>query len=141
MAKAIKYSLVFIIFFSIGEINPIKAQTPIEKYEQESILLRWGTYVKNGEKHSIGAFGNKILKELELSEAAVLEGEKYKKNRNISLSLSLAGLGTVIAGMALEEEAVLWSGLAVSLVSIPISVKAINNLQKAVWLRNRDILR
>jgi len=139
MGKAPRsFVLVICLFCSFSFLH---AQSAKEIYEQEAIYLKWGNYVKNGEKFSIGIMGNKLLKELEVSDAAVQEGIRYKKNRNLSLVLSLVGLATVVVGAVAEEEAFLWSGLAVSGASIPFSIKAVNNMHKAVWLRNRDILR
>ena len=39
-----------------------QAQSAKEIYEKEAIYLKWGNYVKNGEKSSVGIMGNKLLK-------------------------------------------------------------------------------
>lgn len=137
--------LVLLLFFT----QSVEAQTPHEKYQQESIYLSNWDYVKNGQKYPIGFFANQLGKELKSSPNAYAEFKKFKKNRNIGSLLALGGIAAIYgAGMGVEEAedisvlrtGIMIGGLAAAVISIPFSVKAGKSFHKSVWIYNGDLL-
>lgn len=88
---------------------------------------------------------SQLKKELNLSPDAAAAYAFYKKNKTAaiivsSLSTSLL-FASVIAGHNAHAGRTLgWAGVGSLLVSVPLRVSAGRHLQRAVWMRNRDIL-
>ena len=121
------------------------AQDAYTIYKMESIYLEGSKYIKNDVKYPIGIFASNLAQEMEVSPHAAAEWKKYKTFRNWGLVTSLVGLGLSIGALRVEDNNELRAGLAISglglaLVSIPLSIKASNQIQKSIWTRNRDIL-
>lgn len=120
------------------------AQDAFKVYKMESIYLEGGKFVKNDVKYPVGLFSHKLGKEMNVSPHAVAEWKQYKNFRNWGFVTSLVGLGLTLSSLTTDNQelqtGLLLSGLTMSIVSIPLSIKANNQLQKAVWTRNRDIL-
>ncbi len=156
-----KLQLWLIVYFLIFSITYINSQNTIKKnYEKEAIYLRmgfWGQkYIKNGKSYPIRIFNDKLDNEMKISRTAYKEYKKYKINKKIILAGNLIGLGLAVYG---EYNAIKllsknqWDeklfnkftnftliGMGTIMITIPFQYFAYNRLQKAIWLRNRDIL-
>jgi len=110
----------------------------------ESIYLKGNKYIKNDVEYPIGFLGSNLKEEMKISQFATLEWKKHVNYRNWSFVTSLTGVALTIAGFGAESEnlqrGLILSGLGLSIISIPISIKSNNQIQKAIWTRNRDLL-
>ena len=142
-----KNALLICLFISLFFSSSLFAQSIIEKYEKETIYLSGNKYIKNGEKYPLGLLYGKLEKEMEVSPAAQLEWGKYKKSRNGFLATYGVGAAALVAGILIHEEnedvsnVLVGSGAAAVLVSLPLSLNMQKRAQKAIWLRNRDVLK
>jgi hypothetical protein len=112
----------------------------------ESIYLEGGKYIKNDVKYPIGFFAANLGREMEVSPHAVAEWKRYKSFRNWGFVTSIVGLGLSIGSLRVENNNDLRAGLAIgglslAIASIPLNIKANNQIQKSIWTRNRDILK
>ncbi|MEO1261421.1 MAG: hypothetical protein AAFZ15_21640 [Bacteroidota bacterium] len=136
----------FIFFFLFIGSN-LLAQTAVEKYEQNSIYISGNKYIKNGVKYPLGLFYGKLEKEMDVSPAAQLEWKTYQKNKNTFWPLYIAGISSFLAGALIYHEnenagiALSATGAASLLVSFPFAINMQKSASKAVWVRNRDILK
>lgn len=130
----------FILLFLLGSFLNVQGQTQNKSYQEQSIYLKGNKYVKNGEVYPNGFFMKKLKKEIEVSPDAVLEFQKYEKNRNIGLVFSTISLAAFMSTIAIDNDDVnlglLIGGTATGLVSIPFFIKSTNQLNKAIWVRN-----
>ena len=121
--------------------SPALSQTT---YDTETIYLKGNGYVKNGVKTSRGFFWNNIAPEFEVSRDAVVEFKKAQKLHKVSSILAVAGTGLLIGSLFADNNDVAAGlaigGLAVVVPALVIAPISGNKLQKAVWLRNRDVL-
>ena len=124
--------------------QPIFSQTTLEKYEQESIYLTSGGFVKGGKKHSALFTYRGLKKAMKGSLPARAEYQRYSEKRGWAIGLSLAGLTSVIVAAGVNDlqvqRGMLLGGLGATIASIPLSVRSANHLQKSVWMYNRDLL-
>lgn len=122
------------------------AQDAYKTFKMESIYLHGNKFVKNDIKYPVGIFSSNLANEMEVSPHAVAEWKKYKSFRNWSFITSIVGLGLTLRALTLPLDkknlrtGLLIGGFGLTIASIPISVKSSNQLQKAIWTRNRDIL-
>jgi hypothetical protein len=149
--------ILFSIFFSIN--TTLNGQSVKENYSKESIYLQVGfwsgqKYIKNGISHKIGLFNKDLKKEMKFSKDASFVYKKYVKNRNTGIILSVTSSALLAGGFIYSIKSfgsgsrnqhiilntLVYTGLALSFVSLHFSLTANNNLHKAVWLRNRDLL-
>ena len=126
---------------------PASAQTGYEKYQSETIYLQSGKYVKNGEKYPLGFFSKNLKKELEVSPDAVIEFKKYRKHIKNALIFNLVGAGFAATSTLFKRDDYLGRGgflvVGVGFVAVGFqqSVKSMNSYQKAIWLRNGEVLK
>lgn len=135
------------------------AQSAKKNYTQESIYLKTNLlgshYIKNGKTFRISLFDTNLQNEMKVSVDAVKEYNKYKFNRNTGLILSVVGVSAMLGSVfyiASKKDAkysenertitgsIYLTGLIMSFSSLYFTIKSSNNLQKSIWLRNRDIL-
>ncbi len=112
-------------------------------YKMESIYLKGNKYIKNDVAYPVGFLGSNLANEMRISEHATAEWNKFVTNRNWSMATSITSVALAIATLQVEDPN-LRAGLAigalgVAIISIPISIKAGNQYQKAIWTRNRDL--
>lgn len=122
------------------------AQDAFKTYKMESIYLEGGKYIKNDVKYPIGFFASNLGKEMNVSPHAVAEWKKYKTFRNWGIVTSLVAVGLSIGSLRVENNNDLRAGLAIgglsfAIASVPLNIKANNQIQKSIWTRNRDILK
>lgn len=147
---------ILILFFINISAN---GQSLKDKFSKDAIYLQMGffsgqKYIKNGVSHRVGLFNRDLYKEMKPSKDAFKEYKKFTKNRNTGIILSVTGSFLVAGGfiyMLKDSRAtnrrsiaiansLIYAGLISSFVSIHFNLKSNNNLHKAVWLRNRDLL-
>lgn len=136
----------------------------LDRYDQESIylrseLFRGVTYVKNGVSRPVGFAYRKLKPEFDLTPRALPMFNKARKNAKISFVVSVVGTagvatGTLMAIRSIDQQGYLTNesqyrnGLSLMLVSaissaaiqIPLQLKSRQQLDDAIWLRNREIL-
>lgn len=123
------------------------AQFSNKIYQSESIYLRNNSYVKNGMTERIGFLGGKIAKEFENMPMSTPAFQRFKRNRILTTVLSTVGLSLMIGALpALNRNnefagAMYLTGSGLAIVALPIAIKANNDLQQAIWLRNGEVLR
>jgi hypothetical protein len=75
---------------------------------------------------------------------AVIEYRNYEKKRNMTVIFSTIGLVTIVSSIFVDNKNVqaglILGGISATVVSIPFAAKASNSFNKAIWIRNGDIL-
>lgn len=132
-----------LLFFMLSNVFA-QAQT-LKDYETKTIYLQTGTFIKDGVKKNMGFFNNNLKKEMASVPTAAIAFQDYERTRNKSFIFSLVGLGTVLSAAFFEDNqnlqnSLLLGGLGISIVSIPFSIKAGNQLHRSVWVYNRDVV-
>jgi hypothetical protein len=126
---------------------PATAQSPMEKYQAESIYLQPFAYVKNGQRYPLGLFNKSLKKEMEISPNAMLEYKRYVKNRNFAYAAYFFGIGAYAAGLLVDSEnqplkdLLKTGGLGMIAGSFYFAIGTSKHLNKAIWLRNGEILK
>lgn len=120
------------------------------KYESEAIMLEGNKnqYSKNKEWNKIGIFGDGLEKEfVNVSPESKEELHVYRKHKKRGAILLTAGATVLVTAVFFAPVIVLpvlLSGGATGLTSYYIGAFELNksrrHLQKAVWLRNRDVI-
>lgn len=143
------------VFFSLT----VSAQTATDAslksiYEKETIYLYGGAgvYVKNGQHKKTGLWGKQLSSEFvncspEAKEEMGMFVKRQKRAMLCALS-AMALLGGTLTVLAIAPAAAitpvvatgLGGALTLDVLAIPGSIKAQQNLHKAVWLHNRDVL-
>jgi hypothetical protein len=150
--KSIK-TIQLLILLAVIAINTVSAQqndsipqtsAPISKYQAETIYLTFSGFIKNGKADDMGLSGGKLKKEMMVSPDALVVFRKFQHQRNWIFLFSGLQLGTSIYALTTKNKSMktgmLISGAALSVISIPLYIGSVNNENKAVWLRNRDVL-
>ena len=130
--------------FIITNHSKLEAQFSNKTYQMESIFLQNGKYVKNGIAYPIGFLAKNLKKEMEVSPMAVIEFQNYEKKRNTALIFSSIGLASLVSALFVEntnvQTGLIVAGVGATIVSFPFTIKASNSFEKAIWIRNGDIL-
>ena len=152
MKKAISTFLFFIGGISgvlFAQTIPKNLSTLEKAYQSNTMYLTYGSKYHLAGKEGNLFFNTPKVKQLfAASPDGYKEYKQYQSNQVTSLTLNVLGGIASITGlfMVMEGEevaagrALIIGGLAAPLISIPIGIKAQKKLNKAVWLRNRDVL-
>lgn len=111
-------------------------------YNKETIYLQGGnSFVKNNMIYS----GQKAIRnEFSISEGGLQLYLKSKKTRNIALAISILGsagsIVSLISGNRNNLRTFFWVSLGTGILSSALTMKANNQRDQAVWLRNRDAI-
>lgn len=148
--KNLKGSHLFILLFGLALAFPSNAQT-------DSIDLKLGYFVKNGEINRFGFLYKNLKSELKVSPNAMIEYEKFEKNGRRFLILYGAATVLTVTGLFIgskdgdfgfpdkqssqEKKAFYYTGGGLALLSIPFGFKANKKLKEAVRVYNSDLLR
>lgn len=136
--------IIFLVLTTLFVFQITHAQDAYKAFKMESIYLQGSKYIKNDVKYPVGFFGGNLGQEMNVSPHAIAEWKRFKRYRNWSVVTSLVGLGLAVSALGTDnpdlQNGLLIGGLSMSIVSIPLSLKANNQIQKSVWTRNRDIL-
>lgn len=138
-----KYAI--LIIASLILLQNAKAQDAYKNYKMESIYLHHSSYIKNGVKYPLGLFSANLGQEMKVSPHALGEWKKYENYRTWAIVTSIVGLGLTVRSITINNndtlrDGLLISGLGASIASFTFGLKARNQINKAVWTRNRDIL-
>ena len=134
------FSLITLIF-----TTPLFSQNneAFKTYKMNSIYLQGGKYIKNDVAYPMGFFGENLREEMKISPHATAEWNKHVTFRNWSFVTSLTGVALTVAAIGAEDNNnsrnLVLAGLGLSIVSIPLSIKSKNQLDKAIWTHNRDL--
>ncbi|MEM1327968.1 MAG: hypothetical protein AAGI23_18560 [Bacteroidota bacterium] len=134
-------------FFFLAQ-SSFAQYTPQEEYDRESIFLQTkpfggAKYVKDGVMKPVGFFANNLVQEMEVSPHAVMLLKKSRRNgvwAGVTGFLSgIAFLGVLTSDA--QNDDLWWLGTAtLGLTSGLLSTTAQNQLNKSVWIYNRDVL-
>lgn len=136
-------SLTLVFFVITCTLNSLAAQFN-DIYQKETIYLQNSTYVKGGVKYPLGFFHSRLKKEMQISPDAMLEFRKYERKRNTFIATYAVGSGLLISNLFVKkpstQKVLLGAGIGVMVISLPFSIQSGNHLQKALWIRNGDVL-
>lgn len=112
-------------------------------YDKETIyLLGNNKYVKDNTVYS-GQIN--LKKEFEYSEGGMQLYLRSRRNRSIGAVISLAGTVGSVVGLLSDNSGLrrtlFWSSLGLGIAGTAVNLQATNQLNQAVWLRNRDTLK
>ena len=136
------------VFASTAQVRSTR-DSIIQAYEQRSIMLQNYSYIINGERKRYGFFNSKIGEELKSSPMAFKEFQESQKS--MWVGVGLIALGTLLSygGIVMyrnDKNSSQWkgfyfSGLGSLFLSIFYSLKSKNQLNRSIWLYNRDVLK
>ncbi len=136
----------------------------LDTYDRESIYLRsefWrGTvFVKNGVIKPVGFAYKRLRPEFEATPGVMPMFKKAQRNQKIAFGVSLLGLAGITAGTFMITRSidnqgylinekqyrqgvnlVLGSAALTMVINIPLQLKSRQQLDDAIWLRNRALL-
>jgi hypothetical protein len=134
----------------------------LEKFDREGIYLQQTflarTYVKNGVEKRVGSFYKNLKPEFEKTPNAKPLFVQSRKQMKRGGSLMLLGLGGLISGMVVAVNSMningeitsksaknaalgcFWGGLTLSIASIVPTLKGNRNMNRAIWMRNRELM-
>lgn len=143
MKKPIFIAAMLLVFSG----SQLLAQSVLEKYDSETIYLSTYKYYKNGESHRIGLMAKNLKKEMAISPNAMIEFGKFEKKQKQAILFWSAGILTFASSYLIDKEkeelraSMQLAGVVMFYVSIPLQLKATKQLNKSVWVRNRDVLK
>ncbi len=151
MKKLILFSFLICFILSINSIWAQQNDSLVSKdslslrYKAETIHLRFATYVKDDSVYNIGIVGEVLKHEMVISPAAMEVYKKYQKQKRWTFAFAAAQLALEVAAFTTKNKSRrtgLFIGAgAVSIVTIPLFFGSTKNLNKAVWIRNGEVLR
>lgn len=135
------------LFFSLTFVGMLLGQnasrlSSSEVYSKETIyLLGNNRFVKN---NSVYTGKSLLAREFSVSPGGFELYKRSRRNRSIATVLSLAGgVGTITAlimGNRQVTKTVFWASLGTGAVSSAFVMNANNQINQAVWLRNKDVM-
>lgn len=132
------------LIFSLFLFQSLSAQTPLEKYEKESIYFKTGGFVKGGVKHNLLFSYRPLKKAMKSSPIALAELKESTRKRWLSTGLYVGGVAAVLGAITVNDpqirNALLLGGMVAVVSSIPVAFTSVNKLNKSVWSYNRDLL-
>ena len=141
--KTIKMPILLVLLLCLLTFNALNAQQD-STYSTETIYLTFSGFVKNNKHVGMSISGKELKKELMVSPDALIMFKKYQRKRNWTFVFSGLQLATEITAFTTKNKSLktglLIGGGALSAFTIPLYIGSMNNINKAVWLRNRDVL-
>jgi hypothetical protein len=141
-----KKSIALIILcFSLSIL--VKAQSNIytdslaRRYDRNTIYLKSFGFEKDGRITPYGGpFKFLLKKELQVSPIASREFKRFTNNKWAFLGCYLGGTALMLSGIESNRinRGRFWGGLGIMAISIPFSYLANDQMNRAVWLYNRD---
>jgi hypothetical protein len=144
-----RFSLFLLLLSGSFFLTPVYAQVSEagqkvrDWYDKETIyLLGNNKYVKN---NTIFTGQYNLKKEFELSEGGMQLYLRSRRNRSIGAVISLTATVGSVVGLLSDNSGLrrtlFWSSLGLGLAGTAVNLQASNQLNQAVWLRNRDTLK
>jgi hypothetical protein len=116
-----------------------------DTYQAETIFLRFSHYEKNNQLYEIGIFGEGIKLEMAGSPDAMVFFKKYQRQKRWSLVCAGLQLATQIAAFTSNNKSrrtgLHIAGAGVSIVAVPLFIGSNINLNKAIWIRNGEVMK
>jgi hypothetical protein len=150
--KHLKYFFLFLIILMV--LSGITAQqndtlqvgaSRADAYQAETIFLGFSRYEKNKQLYDIGIFGEGLKNEMTGSPDAMVLFKKYQRQKRWSLVITGLQLATQIAAFTSHNKSrrtgLHISGAGLSIVAVPLFIGSTKNLNKAIWIRNGDVLK
>ncbi len=146
-AKMLSLLLVFGILFvgksANAQSNVINQPKQYQKWYDDEVIYMQGhnSFVK---KNVLYAGNKAFMREFAISPAGLDLYFRSKKNRNIGLTFSLLGAGATIYSLLSNDnnlwKKMIWVSLGTGLGATLLNVRANNQIDEAVWLRNKDAM-
>ncbi|WP_025762512.1 hypothetical protein [Dyadobacter tibetensis] len=141
---ALTIALILSAGFAVGQsitTHP-PADNPIRWYDENAIYMQGNnSFVKQKKLYT----GHKaLMKEFSISPQGLDMYFRSRRNRNIGLALTLAGsAGTVVSLFSNNRDnwkKFIWVSLGTGVGATLLNMRANNQRDQAVWIRNRDAL-
>lgn len=128
--------------YAISAQSSLYSDTLIHKYDRNTIYLKKGGFEKNGQTIRFGALKKNLKKELTASPMALQEYKRSRTNFWVAMSCTVVSTALTLSGIQRKYiyKELSYSGLSLSLLTIPFNIKAQNQLNRAVWLYNREAI-
>ena len=135
---------ILILFILSGLMESIYAQTGAltDNYDRYTIYLKKKGFEKNGQRIPYGAFKKNLKKELTASPLALQEYKRSRTNLWVAIGSSVVSAAFVFSSARSDNyrKELNYVGLSFNLLSIPFKIKSQNQLNRAIWLYNRDAI-
>jgi hypothetical protein len=162
--KMLRQIFAILLFLQLLPTGLGAQNASLETFDREGIYLRnefWrGTvFVKNGQVKSVGFAYKNLRPEFERTPGVMPMFKKAQRNEKISFAVGLLGLagitaGTIIAMKSIDSQGYLinerqfrrglniiqGSTVAAIAINIPLQFRSRQQLDDAIWLRNRTLL-
>ena len=127
-----------IITYAIHAQNGVLTDT----YDRTTIYLKKGGFEKDGKTIRYGTFKKNLKQELSASPMAYAEFKRSRNNNLVVVGCTLASAILTVSGTqrVFVKKELNYSGLGFNLLSIPFKIKSKNQLNRAIWLYNRDAM-
>lgn len=142
-----KNSIIILIFLSgmtnsLFTQNRVYADTLTHKYDHSAIYLKKGGFEKDGKTIRFGTFKKNLKKEMAASPMAFAEYKRSRTNAWVVLGCTVASAILTVSGTqrVFVKKELNYSGFGLNLLSIPFKIKSQNQLNRAIWLYNRDAI-
>jgi hypothetical protein len=128
-------------FSALGQVEPSLGQVR-QWYDKETIHMKGSNaYVKN---NLLYAGSGNLKREFSISPTGMHLYLRSRRNRGIATVISLAGaagsITALLSGNRNRVKTFFWVGLGTGAVSGLLTTHANNQLNEAVWQRNRDAI-
>ena len=159
-----KQIILSLLVFQLLSTNFWAQNTSVEAYDREGIYLRtefWRgpVFVKDGAIKPVGFLYKNLRPEFEKTPSVMPMFKKAQRNEKISFAVGILGLAGATAGAIMAFKSVdnqgylinerqyrqginLWLGsiLFSAAINIPLKIKSRQQIDDAIWLRNRALL-
>ncbi len=128
--------------FASAQINTSRLNETQKWYDSEAIYMQGNnSFVKNNVLYA----GNKaFMREFSISPSGLDLYFRSKKNRNIGLTFSILGAGATIYSLFSKDnelwKKMIWVSIGTGLGATLLNVRANNQIDQAVWMRNKDAM-
>ena len=135
-------TLLLLCLSTLPSLAQNKDSVAIRRYYEENAILWLGNYKysKNNQSYPV----KNLKEEFKFSRDASAEFVQYRKNNGATITLIAVSGGLLVSAILAKDnrlKAGLLAGSVLSAtISIPISFKAVKQLNRSVWFYNRDIL-
>ena len=128
--------------YSIHAQNGASSDNFVQQYDRNTIYLKKGGFEKDGQITRYGFLKKNLKKELTASPLALQAYKRSRTNHWLAVSSTIAGIALQVSGVqriAFKKE-IAYSGLGFNLLAIPLKSKSKHQLDRAIWLYNRDAI-
>ncbi len=122
--------------------NSLTTNHLVQQYDQNTIYLKKKGFEKAGQRIPYGTFKKNLKKELTAFPMALQEYKRSRKNLWVAIGSSVVSAAFVFSSARSDNyrKELNYTGLSFNLLSIPFKIKSQNQLNRAVWLYNREAI-